>query len=58
MKWIRSLVCDVWGQGKPFPSPPRTGLGRFRKGGFSLDLCFPELGEREGVFFNQHENHL
>lgn len=53
MKWkLWSLIF----QGRESCIPLPDGMGRFGKGGFSLDLCFPEPEEGEGGFFNQSEN--
>lgn len=55
MKWnLWSLIF----QGRESCTPLPAGMGRFGRGGFSLDQCFPELGEAEGSFFNQSENQL
>lgn len=55
MEWS---LWSVTFQGRESCTPLRAGMRRFGRGGFSLDRCFPELGEGEGGFLNQNENHL
>lgn len=55
MKWnFWSLIF----QGRESCTLLPVGMGRFGRGGFPMDRCFPEPGEGEGGCFNQSEKQL